>query len=202
MSGKILSCAYFDASDAYLNNRSHYDEALAKIGKVDGRIRSFRGIQVPEEGGKKGYIVTAWESAEHLKKFASTDDFTKASAIFQEAAVGEVRRSQIIGVVGAPVPPLEAAVTVVVLVHAKAGVSDDQIKVHAHKLAEAFNNVHHPYAFGESLGKDGRYLILGGWSSIAESRNAIKEEPYASSIAAFKELAEVEVTHAIFEDGP
>ncbi|KIK62746.1 hypothetical protein GYMLUDRAFT_72499 [Collybiopsis luxurians FD-317 M1] len=196
---RIIECNYFDASDAMLNNRGQFADALAQVHTVDGHLSAYWGVQVPEEGGKKGYVISVWESYEHYQKFASTDLFNKGLETLKIASAGDLKRASFKGAVGSPLPAMQAVITETVLVRPKAGVSGDQIKAAAQKLGDAFSSNGHHAALGESVDKDGLYLIMVGWASVAESRSTVKSEPYASAIAAFASLADLEVTHAILD---
>ncbi|KIK52987.1 hypothetical protein GYMLUDRAFT_100545 [Collybiopsis luxurians FD-317 M1] len=196
---KVIQCTAFEASNEYINNRGQYADAFAKIAHVEGHISSYWGLQVPEEGAKKGLIVTVWESSAHYNKFVGSDTYNSGVSSLKSAAVGELKRAQFTGVVGTPIPGLSAAVTEVVLVRPNAGVTADHIKDAAHKLYAAFESNGRPSALGVSTDQDGLYIVLVGWSSVSESRETVKKEPFASAIAAFSTLASQEITHATLD---
>ncbi|KAF9066129.1 hypothetical protein BDP27DRAFT_1330996 [Rhodocollybia butyracea] len=196
---KVIQCTYFDASDSFINNRNHFSEGLAMIAGVDGHISSYWGLQASEEGANKGYVISSWESVEHYKRFVGTDKYTDGLATLKSAAAGDLRRTQFAGVVGHPVPAMNAEVTEVVLVKPNAGVTGAQIKEAVYKLEAIFDNNGHPAALGESVDKEGLYIIFVGWPSVAESRSTVKSEPFASAIAEFTALASLEITHAVLD---
>ncbi|KAJ3894271.1 hypothetical protein GG344DRAFT_74181 [Lentinula edodes] len=196
---RIIQYTSFTASDAFINNRSHFTEGLEKLKTVDGHLGSFWGLQAAEEGAKTGYLVTVWESVEHHKKFTASDVFGVAISSLKAAAAGELTRFQFTGVRGSPIPGLQTAVTEFVIVRPNPGASGDAVTAAANKTGDSFNENGYPAALGKSVQGDGVYIVVIGWPSVAESRATVKKEPFASGIGALSALATLEISHAVLD---
>ncbi|KAJ3994186.1 hypothetical protein F5050DRAFT_1713897 [Lentinula boryana] len=196
---KIIQYISFPASDAFIDNRYQFTDALEKLKPVDGHLGSFWGLQVAEEGGKTGYLVTIWESIEHHKKFTTSDAFSATLASFKPAAAGELTRFQFTGVRGSPIPGLQTAATEFVIVRPNAGTSGDAVTAAANKAGDSFEQKGYPVALGQSVHGDGVYIVVIGWPSVAESRATVKQEPFATAIGGLSSIATLEISHAVLD---
>ncbi|KAF5383964.1 hypothetical protein D9757_006978 [Collybiopsis confluens] len=199
MSGRALQCAAFEATDAFVNNRSQFADGINKLSGVDGHLATYWGLQVSEEGGKRGIILTLWETSGHYEKFVGSEAHTSGWSILKSAAAGEIKRAQFTRVAGSTIPAADAAVTQLALVSPNAGANVDQIKESGTKLFNAFESKGLPAVLGETTGSDGFYIFLVGWTSYNESRSTVAGEPFASGIANLRKLATVDVTHAVLD---
>ncbi|KAF5345569.1 hypothetical protein D9757_013446 [Collybiopsis confluens] len=199
MSGKALQCAVFEATDAFVSNRARFADGLNLLSGVDGHLATYWGLQVSEEGSKKGVILTLWETSGHYAKFVGSDSYNSGWSILKSAATGEIRRAQFTRVAGSTIPAADAGVTQLALVRPNSGSSQDQIKGAGTKVYSAFESKNLPAVLGETTGSDGFYIFLVGWSSYDESRSTVAGEPFASAIADLRKLASVDVTHAVLD---
>ncbi|KAF5393354.1 hypothetical protein D9757_000544 [Collybiopsis confluens] len=199
MSGKALQCAVFEASDAFINNRAQFGNGLNRLSGVDGHIATYWGLQVSEEGSKKGIIITLWESSGHYEKFVGSDAHSGGWSILKSAATGDIKRAQFTRVTGATIPAADAAITQLALVTPNAGVAHDQVKEAGSKVYSAFESKNLPAVFGETTGQDGLFLYLVGWSSYEESRGTVKGEPFHTAITELRKIADLQVTHTVLD---
>ncbi|KAJ3715394.1 hypothetical protein C8R42DRAFT_645799 [Lentinula raphanica] len=196
---RIIQYTSFPASDAFNNDRAQFTEGLEKLKSVDGHLGSFWGAQVAEEGSKTGYLITIWQSAEHHKKFTSSDVFGAAISSLKSAAAGELTRFQFSGVRGSPIPGLQTAVTEFVVVKPNGGTSGEAVTAAANKAGDSFEQKGYPVALGQSVQGDGVYLVVIGWPSVAESRATVKQEPFATAIGGLSAIATLEIGHAVLD---
>ncbi|KAF5386306.1 hypothetical protein D9757_008582 [Collybiopsis confluens] len=194
-----LQCAVFEATDAFVSNRAQFADGLNLLSGVDGHLATYWGLQVSEEGSKKGVILTLWEASGHYAKFVGSDSYNSGWSILKSAATGEIRRAQFTRVAGSTIPAADAGVTQLALVRPNSGSSQDQIKGAGTKVYSAFESKNLPAVLGETTGSDGFYIFLVGWSSYDESRSTVAGEPFASAIADLRKLASVDVTHAVLD---
>ncbi|KAE9392813.1 hypothetical protein BT96DRAFT_924473 [Gymnopus androsaceus JB14] len=166
----VIQYTTFTATDAFVKDHHIVTDGLEMLKTAEGHVSSYWGVQVPEEGSKRGYLCMA---------------------VLKKVVAGDLVRHQFSHVVGAsPVAGMEANVTEFVYITPKEGVSDSAIKEAAEKLDDVFNANGHVAALGESVEGHGVYLIIVGWPSNL----------FVSPIVAFKAVANLEVTHAVLDE--
>ncbi|KAJ3881746.1 hypothetical protein F5051DRAFT_396361 [Lentinula edodes] len=184
---------------------AQFKEAFRLLGKADGHISSFQGLQVTEEGAKNLYFVSIWESIALHKKFGEIslvqqdNDIAKQFRPLKDAmsAAGDnLVRYHFHLVKGTAIPALESETTEFALITPKKEASFESVSKVGLKVRDVWDSNGHPAAFATGEENHDLILIVVGWSSTTHHLDTVKNDPYVSIVNEFAQVGTFDITHA------
>ncbi|KAF5381848.1 hypothetical protein D9757_008339 [Collybiopsis confluens] len=153
---------------------------------------SHHGLQLEEEDGKKGILLSIWESPEKLKAFRDTSG-SKFNSLIAGLSTGKIQRYEYLSVQRSPQLTFGANLTELAWGKAKDSSSAAAFKDAVIRVSDLTSASGYPSAVGE--GADGTILVAAGWENIDEHIAFSKTEGASVILREIMGYADVTIIH-------
>ncbi|KIK58620.1 hypothetical protein GYMLUDRAFT_262438 [Collybiopsis luxurians FD-317 M1] len=192
----VLSYITFPASDNFKTEEAQVKSAIEEITNTDGLISSYHGLQVEQEGGKFGYLISTWESPEKLNAFREKSG-DKFNSLIAGLSTGEIQRYEFVAIKNIPEPALQSKTVELAIGKPRGAASIEPLKQVTFEMCDATEAGGHPSAVGESTDGSGILLFAGGWESVEEHWAFTKSaENIQSLLGGITTHCDLNLTHA------